>query len=111
MFSSVIVNKFDKIIKMTNIHKHEKYNNQTIIRKIIKSTLNVVQKKICMSNKFCFVNDDESVFIFTCKINLELFEFSEHVFWDGTMKIFNLLLIILFNFIQFKSFKIIFAYL
>lgn len=35
-------------------------------------------------NKFCFLSDDKNIFIFTCKKNLELLKYSEHVFGDGT---------------------------
>jgi hypothetical protein len=35
-------------------------------------------------NTFCFVSDDENIFIFTCKQNLELLQSAEHVFGDGT---------------------------
>jgi len=35
-------------------------------------------------NTFCFISDDKNIFIFTCKKNLELLKYSEHVFGDGT---------------------------
>jgi len=138
-----------KIIKVTNSHNHEEYNNRTITREIIRSAVkrsaesdlytkpnklirrelrntenftthlehnDVKLLRISMyetrkkhysnlpksfedarnqlidkqndiqyqGNKFCFPSDDENIFIFTCKKNLELLKYSEHVFGDGT---------------------------
>lgn len=49
-----------------------------------KQLIDVQQNLTYKGNNFCFVSDDENLFIFTCKQNLELLHSAENVFGDGT---------------------------
>lgn len=143
-----LVNESYKILKMTNTHTHDEYDNRTIHREVVRSNLKrraeedlhikpnkLIRRELqntdnsehlqysdmklirrsmyekrkksfpnipksledakkqlvddqhnltYKGNKFCFVSDDENIFIFTCKQNLELLQSAEHVFGDGT---------------------------
>jgi len=143
-----LVNESYKILKITNTHTHDEYDDRTIHREVVRSNLKrraeedlhikpnkLIRRELknneksehlrysdmklirrsmyekrkksfpniprsledakkqlvddqhnitYKGNKFCFVSDDENIFIFTCKQNLELLQSAEHVFGDGT---------------------------
>jgi hypothetical protein len=63
-FASVIVNKLNKIIKVTNSHNHEEYNNRTMTREIIRSTVKhsaendlYIKPNKLITNRFKFETD------------------------------------------------------
>ena len=90
-------------LQNTDNSEHLQYSDMKLIRRSIyekrkksfpnipksledakKQLIDVQHNLTYKGNKFCFVSDDENVFIFTCKKNLELLQSAEHVFGDGT---------------------------